>query len=109
MLEMDVLLLLATVGLGAWFWLDSLRAREIATAVCRHACERQQLQFLDGTVSLKALGVARNSRGRLQIRRVYRFDFSEDGLSRCQGQAVTVGSEVKDVLLPQCWGGDSST
>jgi hypothetical protein len=108
MLKMDALLLLATAGLGTWFWLDSLRAREIATAVCRHVCERQHLQFLDGTVSLKALGLARNSRGRLQIRRVYRFDFSEDGLSRCQGRAVTVGSEVMDLLLPQCRGGDGS-
>jgi hypothetical protein len=109
MLEMDVVLLLAAAALGLWFWLDSLRARELATALCRRACEQEHLQFLDGTVSLTALGLARNSEGRLQIRRAYRFDVSNDGLSRLQGQAVMVGTQLTALRLPSTDGADGST
>ena len=41
-------LILGLLLLG-WFWLDSLRARELATEICRAACRQRDLQFLDQT------------------------------------------------------------
>lgn len=82
----------------AWFWLDSLRAREIATGLCRELCERRDLQFLDQTVALRKLGMRWPNQG-LRFRRVYRFDFSEEGMGRHTGYLVMLGTELESVSL----------
>ena len=86
------LLLLALVG---WFWLDSLRSREIATHTCKAVCRRDQYQFLDDTVSLQNLGVARDLGGTLRIRRAYRFEYATSGDRRYQGLVVMLGSQLQ--------------
>lgn len=79
-----------------WFWLDSLRAREIATEICKSACEQRNLQFLDQTVALRRIGLAWKSEG-VRIRRVYRFDFSEEGIGRRNGYLVMRGPTLEDL------------
>ncbi len=79
-----------------WFWLDSLRAREIALGVCRAACERRDLQFLDQAVVLRRLGLYWGAQG-VRLRRVYRFDFSEEGLGRRSGYLVMRGTDLEDL------------
>jgi len=86
------LLLLALVG---WFWLDSMRSREIATHTCKAVCRRDQYQFLDDTVSLANLGIARDPRGTLRIRRSYRFEYATSGDRRYQGLVVMLGSHLQ--------------
>jgi hypothetical protein len=93
MANLFALFVLLLVG---WFWLDSLRAREIATAICAEACARRDLQFLDQTVALRRLGIAWRSEG-LRLRRVYRFDFSEEGVGRRTGQLVMRGIALEDL------------
>jgi hypothetical protein len=87
--------ILALLLLG-WFWLDSLRARELATGVCRAACKQRGLQFLDQTVALRHLGVRRTFEG-LRFRRAYRFDFSEEGAGRRQGHLVLLGLDLEEI------------
>lgn len=79
-----------------WFWLDSLRAREIALGICRAACEQRDLQLLDQAVALRRLGLRWRSEG-LRLRRVYRFDFSEEGVGRRQGYLVLRGMALEDL------------
>ena len=79
-----------------WFWLDSMRAREIATEICKTACKQRELQFLDQTVALRRLGLAWRSEG-LRLRRVYRFDFSEEGVGRRSGYLVMRGMALEDL------------
>jgi hypothetical protein len=79
-----------------WFWLDSLRAREIATEICKTACNQRELQFLDQTVALRRLGFAWRSEG-LRMRRVYRFDFSEEGVGRRSGYLVMRGLALEEL------------
>lgn len=93
----NLLSILALLLLG-WFWLDSLRARELATGICRAACEQRNLQFLDQTVALRHLGVRRTDAG-LRPRRVYRFDFSEEGVGRRSGYLVLVGLDLESISL----------
>lgn len=95
---MDNLLAILALLLVGWFWLDSLRAREMATGVCRAACEQRNLQFLDQTVALRHLGVRRTATG-LRLRRVYRFDFSEEGVGRRSGYLVLLGMELEMISL----------
>jgi len=97
----DTLDNLALIFIGVligWFWLDSLRAREIATGVCKTLCERRNLQFLDQTVALRRLGVRWPAQG-LRFRRVYRFDFSEEGVGRHSGYLVMLGTAVESYSL----------
>jgi hypothetical protein len=109
MLDLYMVGLLAAAGMGAWFWLDSMRAREIATGLCRHVCQQQQLQFLDDTVALNVMGLARNAQGRIQIRRIYRFEYSDDGVQRHQGEAVMLGAQLTAIKLPRMGEGHRPT
>lgn len=79
-----------------WFWLDTMRAREIATEICKTACRQRELQFLDQTVALRRLGLAWPPEG-LRLRRVYRFDFSEEGVGRRSGYLVMRGMTLEDL------------
>ena len=93
----NLIAILALLLLG-WFWLDSLRAREIATGISRAACEQRNLQFLDQTVELVRLGARRTGEG-MRLRRVYRFDFSEEGVGRRNGYLVLVGMNLVELSL----------
>ncbi len=95
---MDSLIALFFLFLLGWFWLDSLRAREIAIGICRAACEQRDLQLLDQAVALQRIGVRRTPEG-LRLRRVFRFDFSEEGVGRHSGTLVLRGIELEDFSL----------
>jgi len=89
--------ILALVLVG-WFWLDSLRARELAIGISRAACQKRDLQFLDQTVALVRLGLRRTANG-LRLRRVYRFEFSEEGVGRRSGHLILVGLDLVELSL----------
>jgi hypothetical protein len=90
---------LVALALLAWLWFDSMRARERAVAAGALACERDGLQFLDETVECVSLRPARDENGRIALRRVYRFEFSDDGRNRRSGGIVMLGGEVESLTL----------
>ncbi|MEJ1296345.1 MAG: DUF3301 domain-containing protein [Candidatus Sedimenticola sp. (ex Thyasira tokunagai)] len=92
---MSSLSILLLFGAIIWFWLDSARAREIATAICTRSCEQQGLQLLDQTVTLRRLGLRWPPQG-VRIRRMFRFDYSEEGTSRLTGYIILIGVELED-------------
>lgn len=95
---MDNLLAIFGLLLVGWFWLDSLRSRELATEICRTVCQRRGFQFLDQTVALRHLRIRRTEAG-LRLRRIYGFDFSEEGIGRQSGYLVLVGMELENIDL----------
>lgn len=99
MVDFASLLLLAVLGLGAWFWLHSIRILEIAREGGRRACAREDLQFLDDTVASTKLRLARDRNGRRILRRTYRFEFSETGNSRREGEVIMLGDRVETVTM----------
>jgi Protein of unknown function (DUF3301) len=90
---------LVVVAMLAWLWYDSMRAREHAVAAGQAACARERLQFLDETVECIALKPVRNEAGRLVLRRVYRFEFSDDGSRRRAGSIVMLSGEVESLTM----------
>jgi len=90
------LLLLAALG---WFWFDSLRALEVARNIGRHACGDANVQFLDDTVASIGLALARDRSGRRVLRRTYRFEFSETGNTRLEGQLILLGNQIESVTM----------
>jgi|GEM_PF-524116 len=99
---MNGLWLIALVGLIVWFWLDSSRARELATGLARSMCQKRGLQFLDDTVSQTRFGLRWTSNG-LRLRRMFIFDFSMEGLGRRSGWLILLGTQVEqfDLGLPK--------
>lgn len=95
-MEAFLLVLLAVIG---WYWYDSMRAREQALGISRAACARDGLQLLDDTVACIKLRFVRNEDGRLQLKRTYRFEFSDTGLNRRDGSIVLHGTEVESLYM----------
>jgi len=90
---------LAALAVLAWLWFDSMRAREHAVAAGSRACERNGLQFLDQTVECVSLRPARDENGHVSLRRVYQFEFSDNGDNRRGGSIVMMGGEVESLTM----------
>lgn len=95
---LDILLLLPVVAL-VMFWSDSLRALEVARNAGKKACTHEGVQFLDDTVTVSALALARDTLGRIAIRRTYRFEFSDTGDNRLEGTLVLLGARVESIEM----------
>lgn len=93
------LLLLLVLGAVGWFWLHSIRILELAREAGRQACAKADVQFLDDTVAGTRLQLARDHHGRRTLRRTYRFEFSETGNSRRDGEVVMLGERVEAVTM----------
>jgi hypothetical protein len=97
-MEWSVVSLLALAAL-AWLWYDSMRARERAVAAGQNACAGERLQFLDETVECTSIRPVRSAGGRLALRRVYHFEFSDDGSRRRAGSIVMLSGEVESLTM----------
>lgn len=95
---MSTIALFLIIGLLIWFWLDSARAREIATAICKAGCERRNLQFLDQTVALRRIGLRWTHQG-IRLRRLFQFDYSEEGTGRQNGYIILLGIQLEAFSL----------
>lgn len=83
----------------AWFWHDSLAARESANAAASEACEATGAALLDGTVAFRKIQAVRVTGGGAGLRRTYVFDYTRDGSTRQQGFVILTGHSVDSVGL----------
>jgi|LGVF01.2.fsa_nt_gb hypothetical protein len=81
------------------YWLDSIRAKEIATARSREACKKVLLEFLDETVAIKKVRLRRNSSGQLNFYREYQFEFTSTGEYRYKGVTKLLGKHLLDIEM----------
>lgn len=91
MLEVVFLIVCAS---GAWLWLDSLKARELAVREARIACEAEGLMLLDDTVAIATVTLARDDDGHIKVKRAYDFEYSDTGNNRRDGSVVLLGRRV---------------
>jgi hypothetical protein len=91
------LALLIIASAIAWFWQDSLAARERANTAAMEACERLSLQFLDGTVAFARLKIIRGTGSIFDLRRTYVFDYTANSIERRQGFVVLTGRRIDSV------------
>ena len=93
-----IIVLLILAGL-IYFWLDSMKSKEVAMAYAAKECQSINVQLLDQTVSLKSIKLVRNRRGRLVFKRIYTFDFSIHGSERREGRVILEGIVLEQVQL----------
>lgn len=58
---------------GILTWLRFAKAKEIALMHVKHYCQKENLDWLDETISLRRIQFCRDSDGRVCIKRVYRY------------------------------------
>ena len=95
-LELFGLLLLTELF---WLWMDSLKAREACLRESRAACAAEGLLLLDDTVAVDSIRPARDDEGRLRLKRVYKFEYSDTGNNRRTGAVTLVGDRVVTFYL----------
>ncbi len=90
---------------GAYFVWSNLKAREIANVAIREACRTEYLLFLNDTAGLESLWFVRDDDGRMRLRRIYGFEYSDTGHERRRGSVTLIGNAVAavdvGVRLPQ--------
>jgi len=91
-----LILLLAAV---AWYWWSTMQSKELAKNAGKQLCTRYDVQFLDETVEMKKIWVRRNNAGRLELCRLFFFEFATDGETRYQGRILILGKQVSDVEM----------
>lgn len=98
---MPTLEIFGLLALGAGFlaWRDILRAREAGIAATRAVCAAEGLQLLDDTVAISSIWPGRDENGRLRLRRVYRFEYSDTGDNRREGAVTLLGDQVVALTL----------
>ena len=90
---LEVLALLAAAGAAGLLW-TSLQAREAANAAMRAACRAEGLLFLDDTVALQSMRPVRDGDGRMALRRIYGFEYSDTGDNRRRGSVTLLGPRI---------------
>ncbi len=81
------------------YWLDSIRAKEIATTLSKEACKKVLLEFLDETVAIKKVRLRRNTKGQLSFYREYHFEFTSTGECRYKGIVKLLGKHLLDIEM----------
>lgn len=90
-----IVILLALI----FYWLDSLRAKEIATKNALAECKKVLLEFLDDTVVIKKVRLRRNTQGKIAFYREYQFEFTSTGRYRYKGRIRLLGRYLIDVEM----------
>jgi hypothetical protein len=98
MLSTLIFLLLA-IALLAW-WFAGRAAAETATWLGRQACARAGVQWLDHSVHLVTMRLARGPDGWLGLERHYRFEYSSGGEDRRAGRIVLHGRRLLALAGP---------
>ena len=94
----ETLLLIILAGIGAYWW-DTMYTNELALKVCRQLCQASNVQLLDGTIMRQRVWLRRSLFVRLQICRLYSFEYSDDSESRHYGYIVTTGHQVAETRI----------
>ena len=90
---------LLIIAFLVWFWQISQRCRDVAIQIARQTCKRQELQFLDGTATLKSIKLYFTRQSGPGFKRTYTFDYSVDGVGRHSGCIIMHNSQVTSVVL----------
>ncbi|MDH5835517.1 DUF3301 domain-containing protein [Luteimonas kalidii] len=99
--DFPVLIALMLAGAAGYAWWNASRAAaERATRVGRDACRAAGVIWLDQSVHAAGMRLRRRADGRLGWERVFRFEYSEDGMQRHIGRMVLHGDELVQFTGP---------
>ena len=96
---MTEIFLMLLVGLVVLLWQSAAKSKEFAMVIAARECKKKDLQLLDQTVVRHAMRLGRDASGWPVVWRQYRFDYTDNGQSRSQGQFVLCGERLVQIDL----------
>ncbi len=93
------LILIGLMCLVFAYWLNALKANEIALASATAHCRAMEVQMLDDYVALNGVWLKRNKVGKIQLQRSFLFEFSSTGLERYNGTVFMLGRRVESIHM----------
>jgi len=99
MYDYDFIIVLLILAPIIFYIMHSVRLKEFANKVAAQHCTAMEVQFLDQTVFLQKMRLARSTSGRLGIERHYHFDFTTTGEDRYRGEVILMGYKIQGVFL----------
>ena len=100
-------MLLLLLGLLVWVLGANNHARIRALRYAAMTCKNNNLMLLDNSVSLARMGLRYDHAGRLRVRRMYRFDYSDDGYARHPGYVILLGSVLESIHVEHAHNSDT--
>jgi Protein of unknown function (DUF3301) len=81
------------------YWTTAQKVKEIALRATEDYCFAMEVQMLDAYIALNKLGFERDNLGKMQIRRLFTFEFSSTGYERYSGTIIMLGNKVKSIVM----------
>ena len=98
-MELQHIIIGLFVFLGLRFWWQLNKAREVAEKQAKKLCAQENVQLLDGTVSLSKLSLKKRSLLEYQLEKHFKFEFSAYGSERRTGSIVLQGLQQQYVFM----------
>lgn len=93
------LFLIILLLLLAFYWSNSMKAREAAFRAAVLYCQKMDVLLLDDYVALNAQWLKRDDFGVTKVWRSFQFEFSSTGAERYQGKIVMLGEKILSIQL----------
>ena len=90
MTAISIILLVILISL----WYEIFKTRERVIQRCQQVCRQAELQFLDQTVAVVSVKFSLGRGCRPELRRVYQFEYSEDGVDRHRAFVDMVNNRI---------------
>jgi len=94
----ELWMILAVCGV-ILYWQAAMRAKETAVRAATKECKLCDVQLLDQTVHQTKLSMSRDGAQQWRVWREYRFEYTDDGEARYQGQVTLLGRYVLRIAL----------
>jgi len=93
------LILIALLLSAYLYWFNGQRVKEVALKAVRANCLNLEVQMLDEYVALNSIGLKRDQAGKMQVRRIFSFEFSSTGNERYNGACIMLGRRVESIQM----------
>jgi hypothetical protein len=93
------IVLIGFVCLAYGYWFNAQKAKEIALGTAKNHCLDMEVQMLDDYVALDGIRLKRNKLGKIQIQRLFLFEFSSTGYERYHGTVLMLGRQVESIYM----------
>ncbi|MCK4841435.1 MAG: DUF3301 domain-containing protein [Methylococcales bacterium] len=96
MIDIFLITLLLLIG---FYWIQAMKARDVAFMAVARYCQKMSVMLLDEYVALNGQWLKRDEDGVLKIWRSYQFEFSSTGNERYNGKIIMLGHKVLSIQL----------
>jgi len=88
-----------------FLWYEIFKTREQVIKRCLQVCREADLQFLDQTVAVISVKFRFGRNKRLELHRIYQFEYSENGVDRFKAYVDMIDNRIISIRFTGVDGG----